>query len=383
MPQRSAIVIGAGIAGLATARALAIRGYAVKVIERNEKAVGASIRNFGMVWPVGQPDGELYERAMLSRRIWKEVCDGAGIWYDEAGSLHLAYHQDELNVLQELNEIYKDRRYELLNANETGKRSEAVEENGLLGSLYSPHELIVDPRMAIAKIPAWLTEKYGVRFIWGKAVTDICYPAVYTGSDVMEADAIYVCNGADFETLYPQLFAEAPLTKCKLQMMRLAAQPDNWRIGPALCGGLSLIHYNSFKAAHSLKELNERYKEEYADYLKWGIHVMVSQNQAGELTVGDSHEYGLTHDPFDRQFINQLILGYLKKFARFKDETVIETWNGIYPKLTNGQVNLILIPEQGVTIINGLGGAGMTLSFGLCEQLINGSSKLMAAGYHH
>ena len=112
-------------------------------------------------------------------------------------------------------------------------------------------------------------------------------------------------------------------------------------------------------------------KQEYTDYLEWGIHVMVSQNQAGELTVGDSHEYGLTPDPFDRQFINQLILDYLEKFARFKDERIIETWNGIYSKLTNGQTHLVIEPEQGVTIINGLGGAGMTLSFGLCEQLIN------------
>ena len=154
-------------------------------------------------------------------------------------------------------------------------------------------------------------------------------------------------------------------------MMRMVAQPDNYRIGPALCGSLSLIHYNGFKAASSLNELKKRFDIEYPDYIKWGIHVMVSQNQAGELTIGDSHEYGLTHDPFDKQFINQLILDYLKKFARFKDEKIIETWNGIYPKLTNGQTQLVTEPEQGVTVINGLGGAGMTLSFGLCEQLIN------------
>lgn len=380
MGQHSAIVIGAGIVGLATARALAVRGYAVKVIERNDKAIGASIRNFGMIWPIGQSGGELYERALLSRHIWKEICDDAGIWYDEAGSLHVAYNKEEWNVLQELAEIYHHRGYQLLNVQETIHRSEAVAEKELIGSLYSPYELIVDPRTAIAEIPAWLTEKYGVRFMWGKAVTDICYPAVYMGSDVAEADEIYICSGADFETLYPQLFTETPVTKCKLQMMRLAAQPGNWRIGPALCGGLSLVHYNSFKQAASLRQLYDRYKDEYAEYLQWGIHVMISQNKTGEITLGDSHEYGLTLDPFDKQFINDLILKYLKKFAKLKSEAVVESWNGIYPKLTNGQSSLIVSPDPGVTIINGLGGAGMTLSFGLCEQLIN-SKQVATATY--
>jgi FAD dependent oxidoreductase TIGR03364 len=372
----SAIVIGAGIVGLATARALALQGYSVKVVERNDRAVGASIRNFGMVWPIGQPDGELYERALLSRKIWKEVCDEAGIWYEETGSLHVAYEEPEWKVLEELADAYAHRGYSLLSPGATLNRSVPVVEKGLKGSLYSRDELIVDPRVAIATIPAWLSEKYGVRFTWGKAVTDICYPAIYMGNDVLEADEIFVCSGADFETLYPEHFAQAPITKCKLQMMRLIAQPQGWRIGPALCGGLSLVHYQSFKKSTSLSQLQKYYQEKYPDYLKWGIHVMVSQNQQGELTVGDSHEYGLTHDPFDRQFINRLILDYLQGFARFPEERLIESWNGIYPRLTNGKTELILQPEQGVTIINGLGGAGMTLSFGLCEQVVSEKIKI-------
>jgi glycine/D-amino acid oxidase-like deaminating enzyme len=156
-------------------------------------------------------------------------------------------------------------------------------------------------------------------------------------------------------------------------MMRLASQPNNWRIGTAICGGLSLIHYNSFKSAPSLELLKQRFQQEMSDYLDMGIHVMVSQNGKGELTIGDSHEYGLTPDPFDRQFINQMILDYLKKFASFKDWSVIESWNGVYPKLTNGEIDVILKPEQGVTVVNGLGGAGMTFSFGLMEEIITDS----------
>jgi FAD dependent oxidoreductase TIGR03364 len=373
MTQPSAIVIGAGIAGLATARALAIKGYAVTVIERNARAVGASVRNFGMVWPVGQPSGTLYQRAMRSRVIWEEICTEANIWHEAAGSLHLAHHADEWQVLQELYEHYRsERSLQLLSATEIKEKYAAVVPNGLQGGLYSSSELIVDPREAIAALPAYLSEKWGVRFVWDTCATAINGNMVETGDKQFAAAIIYVCGGADFKTLYPELFAAQPITQCKLQMLRMAPQPGDARIGTALCGGLSLAHYASFKAAASLPTLQQRYNETLHEYMRWGIHVMVSQNGRGELTVGDSHEYGPVHDPFDKAFINQLILDYLRSFARFADETIIETWHGIYPKLTNGGTELVLSPAPGVYIINGLGGAGMTLSFGLAEEVVDG-----------
>ena len=107
MQHKSAIVIGAGILGLAITRSLAMRGYKVTVFERSEKCVGASIRNFGMIWPVGQPNGLLYERALRSKSIWKEVGKEAGLWYEEKGSLHLAYNDAEVAVINEFAESNK------------------------------------------------------------------------------------------------------------------------------------------------------------------------------------------------------------------------------------------------------------------------------------
>ena len=369
--QKTAIVIGAGIVGLAITRSLAIRGYKVTVIEKSERAIGASIRNFGMVLPAAQPDGILFDRAIRSRNIWKEVCVDAKIWHDEVGSLQLAYAPDEWQVLQELAEIYKHRGYTLLDKKDTLKSSPAIVPQNLFGSLFSKDEIIVDPREAIFKIPAWLEENYDVKFIWGKSVSRIEHPSVYSGNDRYNADKIFLCSGTDFETLYPEHFAEMNITKCKLQMMRMVSQPNQWRIGPMLCAGLSLVNYTAFKAAPSYGELKKRIEESYPEYIKWGIHVMVSQNESGELSIGDSHEYGLTHDPFDKRNINNLILAYLKNFAHFKKEALIETWNGLYAKMTQGETEIISTPAQGVTIVNGLGGAGMTLSFGLAEELIN------------
>ncbi|MEO7212993.1 TIGR03364 family FAD-dependent oxidoreductase [Mucilaginibacter sp.] len=367
----SAIVIGAGIVGLATARALAMRGYEVTVFERNERAVGASIRNFGMVWPIGQPTGPLFERAMLSRSIWKQTCVDAGIWHDEVGSLHVAYHDDELEVMEQYANINKTHRdCALLTPQQALEKSPGVNPDGLKGALWSGTEMIVEARAAIGNIAQYLADKYDVKFYWNTAISHVEQSTVLSGTRSWQTDEIFICSGVEFETLYPQLFAGFDITKCKLQMMRLAAQPGDWRIGPALCGSLSMIHYPGFQSAAALPALRKRYEAQYAEELKWGIHVMACQNHTGELTVGDSHEYGLVHDPFDKDFINQMILKYLQTFTRLKDSHVIQTWNGTYAKMTTGQTELVMEPEPGVTIINGLGGNGMTLSFGLCEQII-------------
>ena len=206
--------------------------------------------------------------------------------------------------------------------------------------------------------------------MWNRNVNAVEQSKVWMGEEFLQADIICICSGADFETLYPEKFSELQLTKCKLQMMRFASTEDKFRIGTALCGGLSLIHYESFKAAPSLSLLKERYKNELNNYLQLGIHVMVSQNGKGELTVGDSHEYGLTFSPFDEAYINDLITTYLKTFAIVNDWKLIQSWHGVYPKMTNGKTDVFLKAEEGVYIVNGLGGAGMTLSFGFAEEVV-------------
>ena len=371
MNKPSAIVIGAGIVGLATALALAKRGFKVTVFERNERAVGASIRNFGMVWPIGQATGPLFERAMLSRSIWKQICLEADIWHDEVGSLHIANSEDELAVMTEyveMNQAYRE--CLLLTPKQTLAKSDGVNPSDLKGALWSGTEMIVEARVAIGKIASYLKEKYAVDFHWNTAISQVESSNVKSGARIWQADEIFICSGAEFETLYPEIFIRQDITKCKLQMLRINSQPDGWRIGPALCGSLSMIHYPGFHATPSLSSLRKRYEEEYAEYLKWGIHVMAAQNHTGEITIGDSHEYGLVHDPFDKDFINQMIIQYLKTFTDFKDNSIVQTWNGIYPKMKNGETELILQPAAGITIINGLGGNGMTLSFGLCEQVV-------------
>ncbi len=364
-------IVGAGIVGLAHALAAAKQGLKVVVFERNTSAVGASIRNFGTIWPIGQPIGPLYDRALRSRDIWLEVAPKAGFYLDRCGSLHLAYRQDEMDVLQEFADSVRDTNYAatILTPYGVAEKSAAVVTEGLLGALWSSTEITVDPREAIGKLPDFLRSEYNVEFQFGKVVTEISHPNFTAGGEKWTCDRLFVCSGADFETLYPSVYAVANITKAKLQMMRTGSQPGNWKLGPTLCAGLTLTHYASFANCQSLPALKARIELETPYFPKWGIHVLTSQTALGELTLGDSHEYGLNPEPFDKAEINEHILNYLKTFAKVPSYAITETWHGVYAKLP-GKTEFLAYPEPGVTIVNALSGAGMTLSFGLAEELL-------------
>lgn len=368
--QADVAIVGAGIVGLAHAFAAVRRGLSVVVFERSHPAIGASVRNFGLIWPVGQPFGTLHSRAMRAREVWLELARQVPIECEANGSLHLAHHPDELGVMEEFvarDNGGTDRR--MLTPAEVMRRSPAVVRQGLLGGLWSGTELTVNPRQAIRDLPGWLAKRHRVHFRFGTPVNAIAHPCIETAREKWKAGQILVCSGADFETLYPDIFTRSGMTKCKLQMMRTVAQPRGWRLGPSLCGGLTLIHYASFRCCPGLGRVRKRFERTLPFFLENGIHVLVSQTGAGELTLGDSHHYGLTLSPFDREEIDRAVLEYFSRFARVPTLEIAERWHGIYPKL-EGKTEFIKQVEPGVTIVNGLGGAGMTLSFGLAEEVL-------------
>ncbi len=236
--------------------------------------------------------------------------------------------------------------------------------------MWSKTECTVNPREAIRKIPKWLAEKYGLILRFGEVVKSITLPRVETSRETWLVDKVFVCSGADFETLYPEVYDQHAVTKCKLQMMKATAQ-SNKSIGPTLCAGLTLRHYAAFKKCPSLSRLDKRYDVENDRLKENGIHVLLAQNNHGELIIGDSHHYGRTAEPFDCEELNQMILSYMNSFTQINALAITERWHGVYPKLNDG-LNLLVEPEPGVTIVNCLGGAGMTLSFGLAEELLEG-----------
>jgi D-hydroxyproline dehydrogenase subunit beta len=370
------IIVGAGIAGLAHAWTAAKSGKRVIVFERRAAATGASIANFGLLWPIGQPAGRMLALAMKSRELWLKVLQAAAIPHKSTGSLHVACRDDEAQVAQEFAALGPGLGYQCrwLDRAAALARSAALNPATVIGALWSETEMMVDPREVLRRIPEFLGERYGVEFRWNSPVLEIGYPEVRTAQGKWSAERIILCPGSDLETPYPDFAKQSGITLCKLQMLRTCPQPAGWELGPALAGGLTFRFYPSFAICPSLADLRNRIAAETPEYDRFGIHTMVSQASTGDLTLGDSHEYGPLISPFNREEIDALILRHLRSFVRVPDFTIAERWYGVYAKHP-AEPYVRFHPEAGVEVITALGGAGMTLSFGVAAETFDGRSE--------
>lgn len=145
-------IVGAGILGLAHALAARRHGLRTVVIERERRAIGASVRNFGFITVNGQEQGLTWRRARRARDIWAEVAGPAGIEVVHRGMLMVARRPEALAVLEEFA------------AGPMGEGCEIIGPHALppmiapgqAGALRSPHELRVESRTAIPLLTAWL-----------------------------------------------------------------------------------------------------------------------------------------------------------------------------------------------------------------------------------
>lgn len=365
-------VVGGGIVGLTHALTAVEQGWRVLLLERDASARGASIRNFGMVWPIGQPLGELYQLALASRDLWQQYSERAGFWSEACGSLFVAHHADEWNVLQEYHELARSSvpGLQLWTPAEIARQTPAVRGEGLQGGLFSPHEMRVDPRAAIPALTQHLRQQPEADVVTGACVIRVEGGTLQTSAgQIYSANRVLVCGGAELSLLYPEILQAAGLKRTKLHMLRTIRQPAGFRMGPHLASGLTLRHYAAFAECPSLEQVQSRIARVSPELDQFGIHVMASQIESGALILGDSHEYDDGIEIFNKEEIDSLILRELRAVLAFPSWEIEQRWTGEYAKCLTGPA-FRAQPEENVEIITGLGGNGMTLCWSVAAQTL-------------
>jgi D-hydroxyproline dehydrogenase subunit beta len=360
-------IVGAGIVGLATALAGARRGLRVVVIDRDAQANGASVRNFGFITVTGQERGSMWARARRSREVWSEVADAAGIPIVHHGLWMTARRPESVAVLEAFMATEMAAGCRLLSPAEARRRCPHLAAPKLAAVLESSVELRVESREAIPRLAAWLAGAHGVAFLRNTTVFGIEPPNVHTSRGEVRAERVAVCPGDDFNSLYPERLGAHRLTRCKLQMLRLA--DPGFKLPAALMSDLGLARYSGYADPDTVAPLKARLAVEQAEHLKHGIHLIVVQSADGSLVVGDSHHYGATPDPFAYETVEALILDEFRSALGFAPPPTLERWIGTYASAADRPI-LIDAPESSVRVAIVTCGAGASIGFAIGEELI-------------
>lgn len=380
------VIVGAGILGLAHAAHAVANGLSVTILERDHRAIGASIRNFGHCCITAQ-SGELYELAQTSRKYWLEFAGRAGFWISESGAVVVARADTEMAVLRELAASRESGQVEILSAAETRRRlggpvpstSAWIKTDhdgawpGLMGGAFLRDDLRVDPRTTVEQLAAWLQEQPGVELHWNTAALTFSHDpsgiaTVHSSRGDFSGRQVFVCVGHDVDYLLPQLAADHEVQRCVLQMS-LAAQPPGTVIGPAVLTATSMLRYPAFAEMPSAAALRAEVERTRPELLEMGANVMLTQRPDGSLILGDSHHYGATATPFLSETVTSTINSEITALMG-QPLDIIERWQGIY---ASSEAASTLVQEvlPGVAVVSVTSGVGMTLSFGLAHRNVS------------
>jgi len=358
------VIVGAGVVGLAHAVEAHARGLSVIVVERDERAVGASVRNFGHIATTLQ-GGEAATYAAAARDRWLSLAPKAGFEVLDAGTVVVARNEAELAVLEEFAAEHPDVTRLLRPRQVRDFFPPATAE--VVGGAHMPQDLRIDPREAIPSLAAWL-ESDGVRFAWNTHAGSVEEGVVHTSRGDFRGAGIVYATGHDLDRHFPDIAETYGVKRCLLRMLEVAP-PGDLRIGPAILTGTGMLRYSALAAMPSVAAVRAKIEQQQPEILHHGVNLMLTQRPDGSLVLGDTHHYERTHQPFDDEDVAELLL---REGSRLLGATltVRRRWRGIYAESPATDF-LIAQPHPGTRVVSVTSGIGMTTALGIAPAVLD------------
>ncbi len=360
-------IVGGGILGTAHALEAIARGHDVVQLEREAEARGATVRNFGLVWVSGRARGEL-AAALRSRELWEKLgADIPGVGFRPAGSITLMRTPGELAVAEEMvaRADAECRGFALLEPAEVRALNPALRGRFLAG-LHCAHDAAVESRQALPAMREHMAATGRYTFVARTEARSVTGTAVVDDRGTThDGDLVMVCAGAAHGGLVREIAGELPIRRVRLQMMQ--TEPLDEPLTTAIADGDSFRYYPGF-AGTALKALQHK-ESQAAVAEEHRMQLLCVQRLHGGLTIGDTHEY---EEPFDFDVTEApyaYLVGVVEEFLGRSLPPVRQRWAGVYSQCVDpDQLVCRTSPDDGVWVITGPGGRGMTLGPAIAEQ---------------
>ena len=362
-------MVGAGIVGTWHALELLEAGFVVDHLEADQGPVGASVRNFGLVWVSGRRNGSELDVARRARTRWEEIgLLVPGVGFRPTGSLTVATTPAERSVMQEFSRSpdAEARRTVFLEPDEVRACNPALE-GELAGALFCELDAVVEPRLAPTALRDHLTERAPDRYRFhpGRRVTDTAPRAVVDASGSRwEGDLVVVATGAAYDHLRAAVPLASRLRRVRLQMFETDPYPG--QLTTALADADSLRYYPAYERAPR-DELGSQSEVAAQHHLQ----LLLVQRPDGALTIGDTHAYD---EPFDFALAEAPTTELLSRAGRILGRElppVRRRWEGVYAECLDSAVCLREQIDEGVWLVTGPGGRGMTCSPAIARDTLD------------
>jgi FAD dependent oxidoreductase TIGR03364 len=315
--------------------------------------------------------------ARASQEIYRELQARHDISVNPIGSLYVASNEIERRVLEEFAQIEAASYPSVyLEAGEALRRYPFLQESYCQGALHFPGDLVIDPQRLLRQLIPHLTEQGLVEYhprtlVVSIEAKDLGCEVRDARGNVFTAEHVFLCNGTEYRTLFPQHFAVSGLQICKLQMLRTVPQPG-LLLPHALLSGLSIRRYPAFRSVPAYAELEQQKMDQRLR--NYGIHLLFKQNADNSITIGDSHEYTPCQDAsvfeeYTNWEINEIFLKQARRILNLPDWHIQHMWNGYYMVNPRDEIYTATIAGS-IHIVTGIAGKGMSTGPGFSRHNI-------------
>lgn len=360
-------IVGGGILGTAHALEAVQRGHQVIQLERETEARGATVRNFGLVWVSGRAEHEL-AASLRSRELWEQIGSRIpGVGFRPTGSLTLLRTPREVAVAEQVTarDDARARGFELLHPERVRALNPALRGKFLAG-LHCSRDAAVESRQALPAIRAHLAATGCYDFVPGAEARSIDGTVVCDDRGRRyEGDLVLVCPGATHGGLTREIAGDLPVRRVRLQMMQ--TDPLDEALTTAIADGDSFRYYPGF-AGSALDELRANEPQDMVA-AEGRMQLLCVQRLHGGLTIGDTHEYDepFAFDTDDAPYA--YLAALVEEFLGRPLPPVRRRWAGVYSQCVDpGELVSRTAASDGVWVITGPGGRGMTLGPAIAEQ---------------